>query len=94
MTTSIIARPAFTAIFFFLMFFALFAPSLAAPVPAPMAVANAPASLMGRTYILKDAPVARAPEPRAVSDESFDKEPLDRAARFMIRTKRNGALKL
>jgi len=49
---------------------------------------------MGRTYILKDIPVARAPEPRAVADESFDKEPLNRATRFMIRTKREGALKL
>lgn len=78
-----------TVVLLFLTLFSLLTPSVALPAPAPGALSNAPASLLGRTYSYvarDDTPIARAPESEKGSEE-FDKESLTRAMRFMLKTK-------
>jgi len=62
--------------------------ALPALVPAPGALADAPASLLGRTYSYitrDDTLIARAEKPGR--RENFDEEALTRAIRFMLKTR-------
>jgi len=77
-----------TFFLFFLTLFSLFAPSVALPVPAPGALANAPASLLGRTYSYtarEDTLVAGSEKPARRAD--FDEDPLTEAIKYMLKTK-------
>jgi hypothetical protein len=83
-----VTRPMTVFLLFWLTIMTLFTPSVGLPVPV---TENAPATLMGRTYVQR-APAT--PEiKRDVTNEVVDKEPLNRAMRFMWRTK-NTALSL
>jgi hypothetical protein len=81
-----------TALFFFLTFFSLFTTSNALPAPAPAALANAPASLLGRSYSYvarDDNPSVPSPEiEKHTGDDEFDKEPLTKAMKLMLKMRR------
>lgn len=79
-----------TALYFFLTFFSLFTPSIALPAPAPGALTNAPASLLGRSYsyVARDDSPIVPPIETPGGNEEFDKEPLTRAMRFMFKKSR------
>ena len=73
-----------TVFLFFLTICSIVTTSIALPAPAPGALADAPASLMGHTYSYvahDDTPIVRTPE------VDFDNEPLLRAIKFMLKTK-------
>lgn len=77
-----VTRPMTVFLLFWLTIMTLFTPSFGLPVPV---TDNTPATLMGRTYVQR-APAT--PEiKRDVTNGDFDKEPLDRAMRFIWRTK-------
>ena len=79
-----------TTLFFFLTFFSLFTPSFALPTPGPVALTNAPASLLGRSYsyVARDDNPVVPPIESPAGKEEFDKEPLTQAMRFMLKKSR------